>query len=136
MAVKAKPKAVKPAKEKATKALSVNEVLNNYRELTKTRYKMAMEVYEAQDNITKEVLDRIRDRLRVASTGVISVNGVPHKLEQEYVDFNLMFLATEILADLYLFNIKVANFKPTALYCAECKKAITKVREPKKKRGR
>lgn len=126
-------KAVK--KKKPQKAKGVEDVIETYRVLTQTRYKVAKEIYDSQDSLTQEVLDRIRDRLRIASTGLISVNGQPQKLEQEYVDYNLLFLATEILSDLSLNNIKVANFKPSQAYCADCKKELFKTGiEPKRKK--
>lgn len=117
-----KTQAVKPMK-----AVNPKKALGEYYEIVMTRYKMAIQVYEAQDKLTKEVIDRICDRLRIASTGVISVGGRPVKLEQEYIDFNILFIATEILADLALLDIQVANFEFHPAWCAECKKLIAKV---------
>jgi hypothetical protein len=118
----------------AVKAVNPEEVLKRYRKLTKTRYKMAIQVYEAQDSLTKEVIDRIRDRLVLASTGIVSVNGRPVKLEQKYIDFNILFLACEIVSDLAILGIQVGNFKPSKMFCMECKKKILGVNKPKKAR--
>jgi len=131
MAVKA---AGKTAKKKVTKASPVSVASKEFESIAETRYKMAMQVYDMQDSLTKEVLDRIRDRLRIASTGLVSVNGQPHKLEQQYIDFNLMFLATEILGDLALINVRVGNFKPSPMWCAECKQKIAAVPKQGKKK--
>lgn len=118
--------------EKVTKAKNDEKALSEIREMAKARYKLAMEIYNHQDPLTQEVLDRIRDRLVIAATGVVQVNGKPYKLEQEYVHFNLMFIATEILSDLLLNGIQVANFKFHPAYCTFCKKKILGVREPKR----
>lgn len=117
-----KTQAVKPMK-----AIRPEKALGEYYAIVMTRYKMAMQVYEAQDRLTKEVIDRICDRLRIASTGVISVGGTPVKLEQQYIDYNILFIATEILADLALLNIQVANFEFHPAWCAECRQRIAKV---------
>lgn len=137
MPVKAKPKVKKyPVNrtvihKKVTKAKPVSEALETYKRIIESRYRIAMAVYEHQDDLTKEVLDRIRDRLRIASTGVVNINGKPHKLEQEYIDFNILFIACEILSDLALNDIQIANFNFHPVYCAECKREIAGVKEPK-----
>jgi hypothetical protein len=133
MAVKARPTA--SSKKKPQKAKGVEDIIEQYKVITETRYMVAKEIYDSQDSLTQEVLDRIRDRLRIASTGLINVNGQPVKLEQKYIDFNLLFLATEILSDLALNSVRVAKFKPSQKYCIECKKEIFKTGiEPKRKR--
>lgn len=124
------------AVKKVTKAQNVDKALSEYARIAEARYRIAMDIYEAQDDLTKEVLDRIRDRLVIAATGIVNINGKPYKLDQEYVNFNLMFIATEILSDLLLNGVQVANFKWHPQYCVECKARILGVKEPKKKRGR
>lgn len=127
---------VQKAVSKSSKKDVVNtsKALNQYRRLTETRYEMAKQIYEHQDSLTKEVIDRIRDRLVIASTGVVNIGGKPMKLEQQYIDFNILFLACEILSDLALMNVQIANFKPYPMWCIECKKEIAGVKIAKKKR--
>jgi hypothetical protein len=129
-------KAVKKGKPKSKpqKVKPLDDALAEYKKVIDARLRIATSTYEAQDDLTKEVIDRIRDRLRIAATGVVMINGRPFKLDPQWIDFNLLFLACEILNDLYINGLKVANFKPSALYCAECRKEIVGVREPKKKR--
>lgn len=138
MATKAIPrqKKKKVAHSKAVKARPIEDALQEFRKITEARYRLAKSTYENQDNLTKEVIDRIRDRLRIASTGVVNINGQPHKLETQYVDFNIWFLACEILADCALNGIKIANFTPDPAFCAECKREILGVKEPKKSKRR
>lgn len=138
-ATKAKPKkGVKPLKKKkVVKAQPIEDALQNFREITQARYRIAKATYEAQDSLTQEVIDRIRDRLRIAATGVVNINGKPFKLEQQYIDFNIWFIATEILSDLALNDIQIANFQFHPAWCAECKREITGVpMEKGKKIGR
>lgn len=123
-------------KEKVLKARPVEDALQEFRTITEARYRIAKSTYEKQDRLTKEVIDRIRDRLRIAATGVVNINGRPYKLEQQYVDFNIWFIATEIVADLALNGIRVASFVFDDVFCAVCKKQLVGVKEPKKKRNR
>ena len=109
---------------KVKKARPIEPELQRYREIIESRYNIAKQIYEAQDSLTQEVIDRIRDRLVIASTGVVSVNGKPYKLEQQYIDFNIWFIAVEILSDLLLTGIQVANFKYEPSLCVECKRKI------------
>src|SRR5215831_11305322 len=120
---------------KPQKAVKVDRALEEFRKIARTRYKMAMQVYEAQDGLTKEVIDRIRDRLVIASTGVVNINGRPVKIEQKYVDYNILFLACEILSDLALLDIQIANFNPSPMWCAECKQEIAGVKNLKGRNG-
>jgi hypothetical protein len=125
----------KAKKKKSLKKVQpVSDALDEYKKIIDARLRIATSTYEAQDDLTKEVIDRIRDRLRIAATGVVMINGKPFKLDPQWIDFNLLFLACEILNDLYINGIKVANFKPSALYCAECRKEIVGVREPKRRK--
>jgi len=118
------------------KATNPTRALEEFKRIAERRHKMAMDIYNAQDNLTKEVIDRICDRLVVASTGVVSINGRPYKLENKYTDFNILFLACEILSDLAMLDIQIANFKPSNVYCASCKKKILKVPDYRKKKSR
>jgi len=94
---------------------------------TKARYKLAMRAFDAQDDKTKDALLLMVERLRSLSTGQIRIwpNGrreasIVVPIEPEQIDQNLMYLATEILKDLSLFDIKVANYEFPPSYCIEC----------------
>lgn len=103
-----------------------------------TRHKIAMTALEAQDDETRAVLWAIVDRLRLAANGTVRVypNGkrgdsyaVP--ISQEYQDYNLLFVATEILKDLALLDVRVANYEMPLVYCAECGERISAPRKKK-----
>lgn len=126
MAVKAKPKKAQKIKKKSgvTKARPIEGALKEFQAQIDTRYEIGKHVYDIQDALTKEVIDRIRMQYRIAVPGVVNINNVPHKLDKEYIDKNGLFVATEILSDLALNGIKVANFKFHPGFCAECKTVI------------
>jgi hypothetical protein len=118
----------------------IKEAVDEFYALCEVRYDIAKAAYDAQDAETKEVLDRIRDRLRLAVTGYITVTinpphsgQVPVRVEQKYIDYNLMFVATEILKDLGLFGIRVANYEFPETHCVSCGAEIA-MTKPKKRR--
>lgn len=115
MAVKVKKKIVKKAKP-------IAEELQPYLDTIKRRYRLAVDVYAYQDKLTQEVIDRLVDRLQIATTGVININDKPYKLPQEYIDKNCKFLAVDILGDLALMGVRIASFKFHPDYCASCRK--------------
>jgi hypothetical protein len=107
--------------------------LESYKAQTAARLRMAEEAYELQDSETKEVIDRIRDRITAATTGrVRASNGVVIRVDQELSDANVLFISTEILKDLAMYDVKIANFKFPPSYCVECREKLT----PPKRRKR
>jgi hypothetical protein len=115
-----------------SKGFSADEL----RDLAVARYEYAKRLYEAQDDDTKLAIDQIRDRLRIASTGWVSVNGRPFKLEQEFVDLNLWFLAIEIISELAFTGIRLENFEFPTIKCEDCHFELFKTGKTKAKRGR
>lgn len=118
----------------------IAEAIEEFALMCEVRYEIAKAAFDFQDDETKEVLSRIRDRLRLAVTGYISVQvnpphsgTVPVKIEPKYIDMNLLYVATEILKDLALFGIRVANYKFPDMHCSNCGVEIAKTR-PKKRR--
>lgn len=121
-----------PRKRAQTGSKQVAEAVEEFKQLTMIRYEMAKDVFDHQDEDTQEVLQRIVDRLRLSATGYITVSVnpphsavVPVKIEQQYVDFNLLFIATEILKDLATFDVRVASFEFPPSLCASCGAEIT-----------
>ena len=56
------------------------------------------------------------------------------KVEKELIDKNAFFTATEIMADLALNEIQVANFQFDQQYCVECKVELPKSKKKKAKK--
>jgi hypothetical protein len=116
----------------------VEEALEEARALAELRGEIALEAFNHQDKDTQEVLERIRDTLRLAATGWVYVRmnppygGQVHvKLEQEYVDFNLFYIAVEILKTLALFDTRVATFKFPPSLCVNCGAELKTVKRKK-----
>src|SRR6266542_1816812 len=72
------------------------EQVELFEKATKARYRIALAAYNAQDVVTKNVIDSIRDRLSTMATGYIRVfphgkqqQSVPVKISQELVDSNI-----------------------------------------------
>lgn len=118
-----------PVKKRSQKTLEAEfkTALEIWQSQSEARYRIAMQVYEAQDNQTKEVMERIRDRVVAYSTGVIKITPEGWKGEArtiqvdfKYVDFNAMYMAAGILSDLALVNVRIENFQFPPGVCAEC----------------
>jgi len=115
----------------------IAEQLKLFEEHTKARSKIAKAAYEAQDEETKEALDLLRSRVATMSSGYIRIfpNGkrnpsIAVPIAWELAEQNILFIATEILKDLALMDIQVANYQFPKVYCAECGDKLT----PRKKK--
>lgn len=124
----------------ATKA-RVDEAVEEWKSLTEVRYEMAKEAYDFQDEETRTLLDRMVNRLRIGASGYITVRvnppasqTVPVKIEQQYLDYNLLYVATEILKDLAMFDIRVGTYTLAPSLCVSCGAEI--VSEKPKAKGR
>ena len=138
--------------KKKSKVLAEDELegrakleVEQFVEFTKTRAKMAQVAYDAQDKQTQRVLDLIRDRLIVGANGLIRIspNGAKGETYAIHVGMdvlkaNALWVATEILKDLALFDFKVANYEFPDVYCAACGTALKPAgsNKPLKKKGK
>lgn len=119
----------------------VKDAVEEWRSLAEMRGELAREAYDYQDDATKAVIDRIVTRLRLGASGYIEVrvnppkgNLVAVKIEQAYLDFNLMYVALELLKDLALFDIRVGSFQFPPSLCSSCGAEI--IAERPRKRGK
>ncbi len=126
---------------KQTKQAQIDEAVDNWKSLTEIRFELAMEAFNAQDAATQRTIERIRDRLRLGAQGWITVKlspphggTIPVKVEQQYLDFNLLYVAVEILKDLAIVGVKIGTYKLPPMQCVSCGAEITKEREPKRRR--
>jgi len=120
----AKKKLPKPETEKA---------LERFRALAEKRYEIAMAAYNSQDKGTQQALDRIRDRLVIGSTGLVTVKGQVIQVDIGIIEHNAMYVAIEIVKDLALLDIRVANYKFPEVLCAECGATLAKTKRSKRK---
>jgi hypothetical protein len=105
----------------------VKEALEEFKILTELRYEMAMEAYNAQDEATQGVIDRIKDRLALGASGYIKIRvnpphggTVPVRIERDMLDANTLFIATEILKDLAVFDVRIENYQFPPSMCVSC----------------
>lgn len=131
------------AKVKVDIEPAVMEAYEEWKAVTEMRHELAKEAYDFQDEETQHVLDRIRDRLRLGANGYVTIQvnhphgaQVPVKVEQEYLDYNIMYVAVEILKDLALFDIRVGSFQFPPSQCVTCGAEIIKEQPKPKKKGR
>jgi hypothetical protein len=129
----------KQATERNTDMSDIREELQTTAEL---RGEIAQEAYDYQDDEMKKVIDRIVTRLREASTGYVDVQVnppsgtvVPVKLEAKYVHFNLLYVATEIVKDLAMFDVRIASYKFPPSLCVACGAELTNQTKNKRRRG-
>lgn len=107
-----------------------------FKRATAARGRIGQAAFDHQDEQTKEVIRMIRDRLSLIATGTIRVfpngrnnPGVTVTINQELIDHNLLYMATEIVKDLAFMDIRVENYEFPTVYCNECGEKL----KPKKK---
>lgn len=95
-----------------------------FESISLVKYEMAKDAYDLQDDKTQKVIDRIVGTLQQYATGHITVkvggSYVPVKITNEYLGFNLLYLAVEVVKDLAFLDIRVESFKFPELLCAVC----------------
>jgi hypothetical protein len=91
------------------------------------RYKKARRVYEIQDDETQDALDRMTTLLcRIArknmwvGVGKTAEERVVLTIPEETIYHNMFYMANEILKDLALFDIRVAEYTFPPNLCVEC----------------
>lgn len=117
-------------KKKNANAQVVQQI-DEFKERSVIRYRIAKAAYDAQDAKTKRVILSIQDQLKLGASGTVRVfpdgnTSVAVKVDFEYVDYNTLYVATEIMKDLALMDVKVANYTFPTVYCAECGEKIQK----------
>lgn len=132
----------KPVKKKAPKPISESELrkladaaMEDFKAEAKARYDKAHKVYVKQDDDTQDALDRMVTLLcRIARRNMwVSAGKRGDRLvltiPDETVYHNMFYMGVEILKDLAIMDIRIANYTPPADLCAECGKEV----KPKKK---
>lgn len=121
----------------------VEEAVEFFKSVSEIKYELAKDAYDAQDEETKAVIDRIHDTLRVYASGYITVqlsppsgDLVPVKIDNDYLTYNLLWLAVEIIKDLAILGTRVANFEFPPSMCAICGSEIIPEKTSGRKVGR
>lgn len=98
----------------------VSEALEDWLSLTEIRYELAEEAYKHQDAATQILIDKMVLKLRSGATGRVVIDGVSVKVDQVHLDQNLLYVATEILKDLAMFDIRVGTYELPPSQCVGC----------------
>lgn len=120
--------------------LTVNQLLGQeievFKKQSRARSQIAEKVYATQDTETREAIDSMTERIVSISRGValFTVKGkkIASELPTETIEQNARYLATEILKDLAMLDIRVGNFRFDPRLCAVCSKDLAS--KVKKKR--
>jgi hypothetical protein len=123
-----------PAPEIRGLPREVVKALEEWKELALARERIGRAAYDHQDSQTQDVMDRIRDRLVTGASGLVAIGGHRVKVDLQYIEANAMYVSTEIMKDLALMDVKVANYKFPPVFCAECGAEIKKLPTRKRKK--
>ena len=114
--------------------------LELFRASTEARHRLALDVFNHQDSDTQEVIERIQDRLSIGANGVVRVwpdgkrgKSVLLNVGLDYMQMNALYVAVEILSDLAMMDVQVANFEFPTNVCSECG---VKLNSPRRKKRR
>jgi hypothetical protein len=91
----------------------VDPITHEQMALIEIKAELAQEAYDFQDTETQALIRRLTERLRPLAA-------FPPGLPSKYMDMQLLFLATEILKDLALFDVKVGTYKFPPATCIRC----------------
>lgn len=114
------------------------ETIRRWKALAEKRGALALEAFNYQDEATQEVLSRMRDRLMLGANGLVQFRSKEHppftyQAELEYIEHNALYVAVEILKDMALMDVKIANYKFPPIRCVECEEEIAGTPRPKRK---
>lgn len=119
------------------------DAIEEFKAVSEMKFELAKDAYERQDSETKATIDRIVSTLRQYATGYINIQLnppegalVPVKLDNEYLGYNLYWLAVEIVKDCAFIGIRIANFEFPDTYCAQCGRELIPEKRSGRKAGR
>ena len=121
----------------------LEDAVEEFKAVSEIKFELAKDAYDQQDSETKATIDRIVGTLRQYATGYINVQlnppegaPVPVKIDNEYLGYNLYWLAVEIVKDLAFIGIRVENFEFPDTHCAQCGKELIPEKRSGRKAGR
>jgi hypothetical protein len=120
----------------------LSSIVDEFKMLSEVRFEIAQDAYAVQDELTQATIDRMVATLQQYATGYITAKvgktAVPVAIDNDYIGYNLFYLAVEIVKDLAFMDIRVAEFEFPDQVCASCGIELTtanKHRVGKGKRG-
>lgn len=141
MVAKKKQPPIKPHKKVSEARLfeMAQKAMADFSAEAKKRYDKAHRSYKQQDDDTQDALDRMTTLLcRIARKKMWVTTGgrqdrVVMTIPEETVYHNMFYMAVEILKDLAVMDVRVANYTFPADTCVECGKTIELKPRAKKK---
>jgi len=119
---------------RVSKARNPDRALAELSEVVEGRYKTALKIFDYQDELTQEAIQAIADRMKISTTGVVQINDRPIKLPPETIEKNTFFLAVEIITNLALMGVRIANYQFNPRICGYCRRSIVKKAIKRQKR--
>lgn len=98
--------------------LRATQVVEEFEAESLVMAEIANDVYYLQDDETRRVIDKVIDVLRASATGELV--GVATNVSDDAVKDNTLWLAVEIVKDLSMVGLQVANFTMPSHLCANC----------------
>ena len=102
----------------------VPRATEQYANSTLEAYQLAKATYDHQDDETRAAIDGIVETLRKSVTGRVNVKVggklVPIKVDDLTLGYGLLNLAVQVVSDLALTGLRLANFKFDPKVCAYC----------------
>lgn len=119
-------------RKSAAQVPTLRRAVEEFEALSRSRHESARVVYDGQDAKTKKAIDRIATTLRQHANGTVNVRLggklVPIEVGIELLGFNLLWLAVEVVKDMYAVGLRVAEFEWSPATCISCGAPIKKRR--------
>lgn len=105
----------------ARKSLSAFDVQTaEFVMLAEYQHELARETYGKQDKETQKVIDKLVHLLRGYSTGSKFNTNAKLRVAEEHIEMALFVIAVEVVKDLALCDLRVANFVLPKDVCVKC----------------
>jgi hypothetical protein len=102
----------------------VQEAVEEFEAVSEMKYEIAKASYDAQDDDTRKMIDKLVKVLDQHATGHITLSldgdSVPVEVEKKYVGFNTLYIVMDMLKTLALFDIRVGKYTFPDMYCSNC----------------
>lgn len=98
----------------------IEVMIQEFEAVTVLRYETATEVFEAQDKATQEAMSEILGSLHEHAETTVTLGGTKIEVDEETLKMARIVLGVELVKDLYLVGLQVANFEWDASTCIAC----------------
>lgn len=103
--------------------------LKTWNKQVEFEYQSLKKIYDAQDSLTKEVIDRVQHRLLIGAPRLVRVSDRDIPVEKEVTEKNAFRAAVKIIHDLASYDVRVANYKIPGGFCRTCARPLSSRRK-------